>query len=113
MNHSEFFVILVLALVLIGPRRLPVYAAMLSEWVKKARSFAVDAKTQVKEELGPDLDDIDWKQYDPRQYDPRKIVRDALAEPLDESEKGEKPEGNDAEVNRARTTAPPFDDDAT
>ena len=28
--------------------------------------------------MGPEFDDIDWRQFDPRQYDPRRIVREAL-----------------------------------
>jgi sec-independent protein translocase protein TatB len=34
----------------------------------------------VRDELGPDVDDIEWKKLDPRQYDPRQIVRTALAD---------------------------------
>jgi sec-independent protein translocase protein TatB len=34
----------------------------------------------MREELGPDFDDMDWKKLDPRQYDPRRIIREALQE---------------------------------
>lgn len=40
--------------------------------------MANGAKDRMREEMGPDFDDIDWKQLDPRQYDPRRIIRDAL-----------------------------------
>lgn len=36
----------------------------------------------MREELGPDFDDMDWKKLDPRQYDPRRIIREALQEDL-------------------------------
>ena len=79
-NFYEFFIIIVLALVLLGPERLPQYAQSLAEWVRKARSAAEDAKVRFKEETGADLNDVDWQKYDPRQYDPRRIIREALAE---------------------------------
>lgn len=79
-NFYEFFIIIVLALVLLGPERLPQYAQSLAGWVRKARSAAEDAKVRFKEETGADLNDVDWQKYDPRQYDPRRIIRDALAE---------------------------------
>ena len=28
--------------------------------------------------MGPEFEDVDWRQFDPRQYDPRRIVREAL-----------------------------------
>lgn len=36
------------------------------------------ARTRVKEEMGEDFDDVDWRTLDPRQYDPRRIIREAL-----------------------------------
>ena len=77
-NSWEFLIIIVVALVVIGPKRLPEYTAKIRTWVRQARDMADGAKTQLKSELGPEYQDIDWRQYDPRQYDPRKIVREAL-----------------------------------
>ena len=42
--------------------------------------MASGAREQIKEEVGIDIDDVDWKKYDPRQYDPRRIIREALLE---------------------------------
>ncbi len=81
-NGGELLIILILALVLIGPERLPQYAAQLARVVRRLKSFATDAKERVNEELGPELADVEWSKLDPRQYDPRRIVRDAL---LDDS----------------------------
>lgn len=67
-------------MLLIGPERLPEYVAKLRSLVKSAKQFAEGAKTQLREQMGPEFDDIDWQSYDPRQYDPRRIVREALAE---------------------------------
>lgn len=78
-NAWEAVILIVLAFVLIGPDRLPEYAAKLGRGVRQLRQLAEGAKVQLREQMGPEFDDIDWAAYDPRQYDPRRIVREALA----------------------------------
>ncbi len=80
-NGGEFLVILLVAVIVIGPTRLPKYAEQLARLTKQARHFLQDARTKVDEELGEDVKDIDWAALDPRRYDPRRIVRDALLDP--------------------------------
>ncbi len=80
-NGWEVIVLALVAVVVLGPERLPVYAAKLARGVRQARMLAEGAKAQLKEQLGPDFDDVNWRQYDPRQYDPRRIVREALLDP--------------------------------
>jgi sec-independent protein translocase protein TatB len=77
-NGGEFLILVVVALVVLGPERLPQYAAQLGRLVREARGFAVKAREQVRSELGEEFDDVDWTALDPRRYDPRRIVRDAL-----------------------------------
>ncbi|MGO1183728.1 MAG: twin-arginine translocase TatA/TatE family subunit [Micrococcaceae bacterium] len=83
-NGGELIVLIVLALLLLGPEKIPEYTRALGDWVRKLRRMAEGAKEQFKEETGTDFDEVDWQRYDPRQYDPRRIIRDALAEPLDD-----------------------------
>ena len=77
-NGWELVVVVVVALLVIGPERMPEYSAKLARMVKQLKGLADAAKVQLREQMGPDFDDVDWKQYDPRQYDPRRIVREAL-----------------------------------
>jgi len=63
---------------LIGPERLPGYAESLSRFVKRAKEYVGTAKTRMKDEMGEDFEDVDWRTLDPRQYDPRRIIREAL-----------------------------------
>lgn len=79
-NGSEFIVLLVVAAVVLGPERLPQYAQQLARLVRELRRMAQGASQQMREELGPEFDDIDWRKLDPRQYDPRRIVREALSD---------------------------------
>lgn len=74
-NGSEFLVIAVIAVIIVGPERLPEYVRGLRALVKRARGALRDGQAALSSEFG---EDVDWKQLDPRQYDPRKIVRDAL-----------------------------------
>ncbi len=77
-NIWEVIVLAVVGLLVLGPERLPEYAAKLATLVRQVRAMAQNARTQLKEQMGPDFEDVDWRQYDPRQYDPRRIVREAL-----------------------------------
>lgn len=73
---EKLFVVAVLAAVVIGPRRLPDYAARLGALVRRMTVLAADARQRVAEETGA----ADWRALDPRQYDPRRIIRDAWAD---------------------------------
>ena len=84
-NGGEVVLVALIAVFVLGPDRLPEYAAKLARGIRKLRVMAEGARGQLKDQLGPEYDDINWRQYDPRQYDPRRIVREALLEPLDEA----------------------------
>lgn len=77
MSFEKLLVIAVIAAFLIGPTRLPAYAAKLGRLVRSLRGLTDDVQRQVREEVGESVD-LDWRRFDPRQYDPRRIIRDAL-----------------------------------
>lgn len=107
----EFVILIVLAVVILGPDRLPEYAAKLARLVRQLRVMAEGAKGQLKEQLGPEYEDINWRQYDPRQYDPRRIVREALLEPIDAPPS--QPNGDEPLASRDPNRPTPYDADAT
>ena len=86
----ELLALAFIAIVVLGPNRMPEYAAKLARGIRQLRLMAEGAKGQLKDQLGPEYKDLDWRQYDPRQYDPRRIVRQALIEPLEEATAGVK-----------------------
>ena len=111
-NGQEFVLLLLIALVVVGPDRLPRYAREFRGWVEKARDMFADARVSVRDEMG---DTMDLSTLDPRSYDPRHIVRDVLAEPV-VAPSSPRSEGRAARRRSARSAAdapPPFDDDAT
>ena len=112
-NGWEFIILVVAALLVIGPERMPEYSAKLAKMVKQVRGLADAAKVQLREQMGSEFDDVDWKQYDPRQYDPRRIVREALMDdgPAD-GQPGEV-KGQSSVNRRDSKRATPYDEDST
>lgn len=108
-SGNELLVLLVLAAFLIGPERLPQYAEQVARLVRRVRAATTGARSRLRDELGPEFEDVDWSQFDPRRYDPRRIVREAL---LDE---GPAP-SRQLPASAAGGLGPgpaPFDDEAT
>lgn len=78
LTFEKLLLIGVIAVFVLGPERLPGYAAKLAQLVRNVRNMANGAKDRMRDEMGSDFDDVDWKKLDPRQYDPRRIIREAL-----------------------------------
>jgi len=116
LTFDKLLIIAIIAVFLLGPERLPYYASQLARLVRKLRDMANGAKDRMRDEMGPDFDDIDWKKLDPRQYDPRRIIRDALLEENEPAPKV-KPPIESAYAQRQRriadAAATPFDGEAT
>ncbi len=93
LTFDKLLIILVIAVFLIGPDRLPGYAAQLARLVKTLRGFADGAKDRMREEMGPEFDEVDWRKLDPRQYDPRRIIREALLDEVVPPTKPQSPNG--------------------
>jgi sec-independent protein translocase protein TatB len=115
LTFDKLLIIGIIAVFLLGPERLPYYASQLARLVKSLRVLADSAKERMRDEMGPDFDDIDWKKLDPRQYDPRRIIREALLE--DEPEVKVKPVTESAYAQRQRFLTEgrpaPFDAEST
>jgi sec-independent protein translocase protein TatB len=75
---EKLLLIGLVAALILGPERLPRYAESLAALTKRAREWVTVARTRVRDEMGEDFDDVDWRTLDPRQYDPRRIIREAL-----------------------------------
>lgn len=120
LSSGEIILLVVLGVIILGPKNLPRYAAQLADWVRQLRDLAEGAKTQIREEMGPAFDDVDWRQLDPRQYDPRRIVRDALRDPAPDAPAAPAPAPAPAPASGNRllrvhdpSVPTPFDPDAT
>jgi sec-independent protein translocase protein TatB len=81
----ELMVIIIVAVVVFGPDRLPDLAKQAGRFVRQVRNLAQSAQNQLREELGPEYADLKLTDLDPRQAI-RKHILEAMDDddPLDE-----------------------------
>ena len=118
----EIVVLVLVGLVVFGPERLPELAKDAARRVKTLRELAQGARTQLRDELGPSLGDIDL-----RSLNPRVALQKAIFDDPDEAETwtgGDKAadvvtsRAEDKPVTRpidplGRAESAPYDSDAT
>jgi len=80
LTFEKLLLIGVIAAFIIGPERLPKAAETFARFVRRVGEYLRDTRTRMRDEMGPEIDEVDWRKLDPRQYDPRRIIRDALME---------------------------------
>lgn len=114
---GELVGLAVVALVVLGPEKLPRYAADAARMLRTVRRMASDARDEVTRELGPDLRGL-------ADLDPRSLVRKHLLEPADlddlddlgdparRSRPGERRTGS-ADRTGPNGAAPRYDEDVT
>jgi sec-independent protein translocase protein TatB len=101
----ELAVIAFVAILVFGPDKLPDFARQAGRMARKVRAFANEARDELREELGPEFADLDFKDLDPRA-----IVRKHIIEAMNDDE--------DDEVTAAAiplddSELPPWDAEAT
>ena len=75
LTFEKLFLVAIIAGVVLGPQRLPVYAHQLARTVRALRDFVESTRGSAEREMGLATS------LDLKQYDPRRIMRDALDEP--------------------------------
>ena len=73
---GELIGIAIVALIVLGPEKLPRYAADAAKMLRTVRKMASDARTEVTKELGPELSSLG-------DMNPRSLIRKHLLEPVD------------------------------
>ena len=81
LGWGELAVLLVLALFVFGPERLPTMAAEAGRTLRKVRLYAKGMTDDLRTELGPELGDVDLASLNPRTF-----VAKHLLEGLDDDE---------------------------
>ena len=102
----ELMVIIVVAVIVFGPDRLPEFARQAGRLVRQIRQFTNAARDDIRNELGPEFADFELTDLDPRRA-VRKYVQDAWDESDDTPalRRGQRP----LETGEL----PPYDSDAT
>ena len=107
---QELVLLMVVAVVVFGPDKLPEFARQAGQFVRQLRKIADGARDQLREELGPDYADLELRDLDPRAF-----VRKQINAVLEDDE----PAPPAQATPPARPTAlrpgerPPYDADAT
>jgi sec-independent protein translocase protein TatB len=111
-SWTEFLLIGIVALIVIGPKELPAVMRSLGQWTRKIRSLAADFQNQFHEamreaemaDLKKQVDDV---ASDIKQYDPLKDVRadvEAIGKNLDDSVKAPEQSADDGVAKDATKT---------
>jgi sec-independent protein translocase protein TatB len=78
---GEIIGLALLAMILIGPERLPTFAVDAARFVKKARTFASKATSELKENLGPGFEDLE-----PSDLNPKSFIKKQIANVMDQDD---------------------------
>ena len=75
---GEFAALVVIAMIVLGPEKLPRYAAEAARFLQRMRAMASAARADVRRELGPEFDNLSIADLNPRT-----MVRRHLIDPID------------------------------
>ena len=67
-NAPEFVLLVVLAIILFGPERLPDLARKAARVIRYVRTMASSAQQQLSKELGPEFENMDLRDLHPRTF---------------------------------------------
>jgi sec-independent protein translocase protein TatB len=101
---GEFIAIAIVALLVLGPDKLPRYAADAARFVRQIRRMANDARDEVTKELGPTLDGLNLRDINPRAL-VKKHVIDGLGMDDDDDETPRRVNGAAGSANGAAGSA--------
>ena len=76
---GELLGLALVALVLVGPTKLPTFAADAARFLRKVRGFAQSATSDLRENLGPGFEDLSVSDLNPKSFI-RKQMRQAHEE---------------------------------
>jgi len=111
-GFGELVVIAFLAVLVFGPDKLPDLARQAGRFIRQVRRFALNARDELRAELGPEYADLELTDLDPRA-----IVRKHIAEAMAELDDLEDTIRSDTAPTRPRVLEagelPPYDLEAT
>jgi sec-independent protein translocase protein TatB len=79
MGAGELMGLAILAMILVGPERLPKVAVDAAKMLKKLRNLSQVATTELKQNLGPGFENLQ-----PKDLHPKTFVKKQLADLMDE-----------------------------
>ena len=102
----ELAVIALVAVIVLGPERLPELARQAAQLIHRARGMATSARDELRNELGPEYADLQL-----RDLDPRAIVRKHSTEAMADVDREQAQAFQDDKLPEGQV--PPYDVEAT
>ena len=75
-NAPEFVLLVVIAVILFGPERLPDLARKAARLLRYLRTVAGSAQQQLSKELGPEFDNVDFRDLNPKAFVQKHLLDD-------------------------------------
>ncbi|KWW99276.1 Sec-independent protein translocase TatB [Carbonactinospora thermoautotrophica] len=72
----EAVTLVVLAIIIFGPDKLPKAAAEAARMLRQVRSYAQNAREDIRRQLGPEFEDIDIADLNPKRFIRRNLLAD-------------------------------------
>jgi sec-independent protein translocase protein TatB len=105
LGWPEMLTLLVVALLIFGPDKLPSVAKEAAQMLRTVRNMAKDARSQLKTELGPEFTDFDLDSLNPRSFVRKNLFEDDDEDQLNRHPQQQRPA---SKVNGEQT---PYDPD--
>ncbi|MGW0931735.1 sec-independent translocase [Streptomyces sp. NPDC002644] len=74
----ELVTLVVLAVLVFGPEKLPKLIQDISRTIRKIRDFSESAKQDIREELGPEFKDFEFQDLNPKTFIQKQLQNDDL-----------------------------------
>ncbi|MFE2516866.1 sec-independent translocase [Streptomyces mirabilis] len=74
----ELVTLVVLAVLVFGPEKLPKMIQDVTRTIRKIREFSESAKADIREELGPEFKDFDFEDLNPKTFIRKQLDNDEL-----------------------------------
>ena len=104
----ELIVIVVVAVVVFGPDRLPDFARQAGRFLRQVRRFSQTARDDIRSELGPEFADFELTDLDPR-----RAIRKYIEDAWEETDDGDGVTATAGHRPLEDGELPPYDSDAT
>lgn len=106
LGWPEMVVLLVVALLIFGPDKLPSVVKDAAQTLRTVRKMAKDARSQLSTELGPEFSDFDLDSLNPRSF-----VRKNLFDDDDDDQPGSRPATPQRPASKVNGEQVPYDPD--
>jgi sec-independent protein translocase protein TatB len=113
LGWPEMVTLLVVALLIFGPDKLPAVVKDAAQMLRTVRTMARDARSQIKTELGPEFSDFDLDSLNPRTFVRKNLLEDDEDDDPPPTHRQDGTSTQRRQQPRTQGEQPPYDPDTT